>query len=72
MSSVIQLDHYRDRLQGTASHLCDCGCPWFELEVPTPGTLPNSGAVMIAEDGHVTGYMGELVCTECRAVQQLG
>ncbi len=63
MSSVIHLDQYR-RTHADAPLTCECGSVWFELVVHVGGKA-TPGAVMLNEEGRVTGRMGDLVCLEC-------
>lgn len=37
-----------------------CGCEWFDL---SRDGAP--GSVTLDDNGHVTGYAGELTCNEC-------
>ena len=67
MSSVIQLQQYRETHEEEGPRTCECGSVWFELVVHQGGEM-LPGAVMLNAEGKVTGWMGELVCRECGIV----
>lgn len=45
--------------------LCPCGSGWFEVKGGMGKDQPAQGAVCVSSNGAITGYAGQLHCTEC-------
>lgn len=57
--NVTDLSEWRAASEsGTPLATCACGSTWFELE---------DGAVVMTEEGSITGYTGRPRCAECGA-----
>jgi hypothetical protein len=65
---IFDLAAARDRRGADAPARCECGSEWFRLDGGTaaPEGAAN-GAITMAGDGRLTGYMGEPRCVECGA-----
>ena len=63
-SLVVNLDDQRELRRGSSALLCECGSAWFEL-IGWPSSPRGSAVVTLAADGRVTGYSGQLRCSEC-------